>query len=91
MAHEHHPELIVLDLEIDGSSTDDLAARFAQQSLTTQTSLLLLGTVGRRQALPEGEYVSKPYHYAPLIRRIEAILSARSAMTSDNVDIQRAG
>ena len=75
MAQTHRPELIVLDLEIDGESPDELAARFAQQSPPDQTSLVLLGSI-RRPAI-EGEYVAKPYHYAPLIRKIEEILSAK--------------
>jgi chemosensory pili system protein ChpA (sensor histidine kinase/response regulator) len=91
MAQEHRPELIVLDLEIDGERSDDVAAQFAQQAPPDQTSLVLLGTIRRRQALPQGEYVAKPYHYAPLIRRIEAILSSRPAITSGHVEMRRAG
>ena len=90
MAQEHRPELIVLDLEIDGGAADDIAAQFAQQS-PEQTSLVLLGSVHRRSNNPQGEFVAKPYHYAPLIRKIEAILSARPAMASGQVDMQRAG
>jgi CheY-like chemotaxis protein len=81
MAREHHPDLIVLDLEIDPCGLDELAAPFAVQSRSDNGSLVLLGSVRRRQPLaPEdsvqGEYVAKPYHYGPLIRRIEEILSA---------------
>jgi CheY-like chemotaxis protein len=111
MAQEHRPELIVLDLEIDGGATDDIAAQFTQHSPPEQASLVLLGSVHRRGTgngdisdLPERpggcfaqignvpvSVVAKPYHYAPLIRRIEAILSARPAMASGQVDKQRAG
>lgn len=91
MAHEHHPELIVLDLEIEGGTTDDVATQFVQQLPPEQTSLVLLGSIHRRSKNPQGEFVAKPYHYAPLIRKIEAILSARPAMTSGQVDMQRAG
>jgi DNA-binding response OmpR family regulator len=91
MALEHHPELIVLDLEVDSGSPDDIATEFAQQTSTDQASLVLLGTVGRRQSIPRGESVSKPYHYAPLIRKIEAILAARRDMESGHVRMPRAG
>ena len=77
LAQQHHPDLIVLDLEIDPGGPDEVAAPFAQQSQSDQESLILLGSVRRRQPLP-GEYVAKPYHYAPLIRKIEEILSASS-------------
>jgi hypothetical protein len=76
LAKKHRPELIVLDLEIDDGSPDDIAGQFARQSQPGRTSLVLLGSVRRPQAIPQGEYVAKPYHYAPLIRKIEEILSA---------------
>ncbi len=76
LAQQHHPDLIVLDLEIDPQGRDEVAGSFAEQSRIDHTSLVLLGRV-RRQCPPlRGEYVAKPYHYAPLIRRIEEILSA---------------
>ncbi len=90
MAKELHPDLVVLDLET-GEITDDVAAQFAQQATPDQTSLVLLGSVRRRNALPAGEYVAKPYHYAPLIRRIEEILSARRGTASGQVNMLRAG
>jgi CheY-like chemotaxis protein len=91
MAQEHRPDLIVLDLEIDDEATEEIAARFAQQSQADRRSLVLLGTVKRRHPLPQGEYIAKPYHYAPLIRRIEEILSASPTMASGQADMQRAG
>ncbi len=78
LAQQHHPDLIVLDLEIDPSGPDEVVAPFAEQSRTDRAALVLLGSVRRQQPLSRGEYVAKPYHYAPLIRRIEEILSAGS-------------
>ncbi len=76
LAQQHHPDLIVLDLEIDPCGLDEVAGCFAEQSRMDHTSLVLLGKVRRKDPLPRGEYVAKPYHFAPLIRRIEEILSA---------------
>jgi len=78
LAQQHHPDLIVLDLEIDPCGPDEVAAPFAEQSRKDNATLVLLGSVRRQQPPPHGEYVAKPYHYAPLIRRIEEILSANS-------------
>ena len=38
--------------------------------------MILLGKVRRNAAatVPRGEFFAKPYHYGPLIRRIEEIL-----------------
>jgi CheY-like chemotaxis protein len=91
LAKEHRPELIVLDLEIEGGTPDDIASQFAQQTRSGVTSLVLLGGVRRPQPLPQGEYIAKPYHYAPLIRKIEEILSAGAAMPSEQRDKQRVG
>jgi len=75
LARRHHPDLIVLDLELDQANPEDLSAPFAEQSRTDHTALVMLGTVRRdRAGMPEGEFVAKPYHYGPLIRRIEELL-----------------
>ena len=76
LAREHHPDVIVLDLELDDSSEESVSASFAEQSRTDRAPLVLLGSL-RRPALPEGEFVAKPYHYGPLIRKIEELLNAR--------------
>ncbi len=80
MAREHRPELIVLDLEIEDNASDEIAAQFAGQAGGGPTALVLLGSVRRQHSLPHGEYVAKPYHYAPLIRKIEEILSEGPGM-----------
>lgn len=78
LARRHHPDLIVLDLELDTSPDHALSGQFAQQSQTGASSLIVLGTA-RRVSPPaaDAHFVSKPYHYAPLIRRIEELLAAR--------------
>jgi len=87
LARQHHPDLIVLDLEIDPSGPDEVAAPFAEQSRIDHAALVLLGSVRRRQPLSPGEYVTKPYHYAPLIRKIEEILSAKDMETNRAVAV----
>jgi CheY-like chemotaxis protein len=75
LARRHCPDVIVVDL--DGSSTppEELCAPFARQAETYPTRLIFLGGLCRRHRRPSGgEFVAKPYHYAPLIRRIEQLL-----------------
>ncbi|NQU22833.1 MAG: hypothetical protein HQ567_16260 [Candidatus Nealsonbacteria bacterium] len=75
LAQQNHPDLVVLDLELNAGEPEQLAAPFARQSRVEGTSLVMLGTLRRgRGNLPPGEFVPKPYHYGPLIRRIEEIL-----------------
>jgi DNA-binding response OmpR family regulator len=74
VAAQVEPDVIVIDLE-----AEPLAAATGRDDLSTsapiQPAMVLLGTA-RRQAPAHlsGEFVAKPYHYAPLIRRIEALL-----------------
>jgi DNA-binding response OmpR family regulator len=74
LARQYRPDLIVLDLECqtgEGHASDELAA----ESLADETPLLVLGSVRRSAAsAPSCQFVSKPYHYGPLIRKIEALL-----------------
>ncbi len=77
LAEFHQPDLIVLDAESDhsasGSDTNALQA-FASRN---DTPIVILGTFRpEREEIPAGQIISKPYHYGPLIRRIEELLAA---------------
>ncbi len=74
MARTQQPDLIVLDLELDRSSPDALCSKFRWNANSEGPPMVLLGSTHKRASNPRGEIVSKPYHYAPLIRRIEEIL-----------------
>ncbi len=76
LARQHHPDLIVLDLELDDRVLDDIPAEFAAHGDMGSQPMIVLGSV-RRDSLPDAEFVSKPYHFGPLIRKIEEILAAR--------------
>jgi len=74
LAREHHPSVIVLDLEIEAGSA--AAQAIDAESQAQQTPIVLLGSARRaRQNFPAGQFVAKPYHYAPLIRKIEELLA----------------
>jgi CheY-like chemotaxis protein len=76
LADEFRPDLIVLDADSDhaaGAATDDLC-RLASRS---DTPIVILGTLRKPDAEESpGQIISKPYHYGPLIRRIEHLLAA---------------
>ena len=75
LARRHRPDLIVLDLDADDAAGEELSAPFAEQSETRPPRLIFLGGLRRRRRRPPGgEFVSKPYHYGPLIHRIEELL-----------------
>ena len=75
LARRFDPDLVVLDLELDGTGEASISDSLAEPSRAGRPSLVLLGNCRRGGgALPEGEFVRKPYHYGPLIRRIEELL-----------------
>jgi CheY-like chemotaxis protein len=77
LARQHRPDLIVVDLEVDSSSPEQIADEFASVSPPQETPLVVLGNVRRRlPQLPAGNVVRKPYHYGPLVRKIEELLAA---------------
>jgi len=75
LARKVHPDVIVLDVDeqsLEAESLDDALCRSSKS-----TPIILLGTL-RRPEICQGECLSKPYHYAVLVSRIEQILEARA-------------
>jgi CheY-like chemotaxis protein len=79
LAHRHRPDMIVLDLELDDSGPEALCAPFAEQSRINHGQLVMLGSLRASRRLSDGEFVSKPYDYGPLIRKIEELLEKFSS------------
>ena len=82
LAHLHRPDLIVLDLETENSQPEDLHWQFSQDPQIAGTPMVMLGSMRlTSEDSPDGKdlsqegFVSKPYHYGPLIRRIERLLA----------------
>ena len=77
LARIHRPGVLVLELEAVMAAGLSVHEDFATESKTSQTPIVLLGSVRRdEQALPQSSFVPKPYHYGPLIRKIEALLDS---------------
>jgi CheY-like chemotaxis protein len=82
LARSCHPDLIVLDLETAPADEGPAAAEFAAVADGRQAPLVLLGSARRRTAgqassgtpARAGQFVAKPYHYQPLILKIERLL-----------------
>jgi CheY-like chemotaxis protein len=73
LARRHHPGVIVLDLETESADDDLVRAQYVAQTSREGASLLVLGS-SRLPVPAGGAVVSKPYHFAPLIRKIEELL-----------------
>jgi len=79
LARRERPDVIVLDGDDHdptlGEAVEDLGCYASRSS----TPIVVLGTLQRHTSpLATGHFVSKPYQYAALIRRIEELLGNRA-------------
>jgi two-component system alkaline phosphatase synthesis response regulator PhoP len=76
LARQFHPQVIVLDVDADAADDEHIRRQYCAESHAHDAYLVLLGrSVDYERALPRDRVVPKPYHYAPLIRTIEALLA----------------
>lgn len=71
------PDVVVLDLAENGREPPSESAALREAAGLRATPIVILGTARRPLADGSVHWVAKPYHFAPLIRRIERLLSAR--------------
>lgn len=77
LAQQYHPQVIVLDVEADAADEDVVRDQYGAQSREHDAYLLIIGrSVSYEQTVPRDCIVSKPYHYAPLVRTIERLLGS---------------
>ena len=77
LVQQHRPNVVVVDLEFDRASEDEFCDRFAAQS--QQAPLVMLSrargpVADTASAGRDAEFFRKPYHYGPLLRKIEELL-----------------
>lgn len=76
MVQQLHPDLVVLDLETDPVPSDYDCEAILAASDQSSTPIVMLGNIRREREITANQAVlRKPYHYAPLIRKIEELLA----------------
>ena len=71
-----HPDVVVLDLEADAADDDQVRAAYELEVAQGHAEIVILGNM-RRSSEPIAKHlVSKPYHYGPLIRKIEQLIDS---------------
>lgn len=77
LAQSIRPDLIVLDADSDPTTTGTPTNDLREAASRNNTPIVILGKLRRLHGqLPVGQIVTKPYHYGPLIRRIDSLLAA---------------
>jgi DNA-binding response OmpR family regulator len=78
LTRDERPDLIVLDAEADNAPSAEAIEELDQAAYRNSTPIVVLGTKTRCFGrITTGHFVSKPYQYASLIRRIEEVLGDR--------------
>ena len=75
IAREQHPDVIVVDLDDPTENTPAVLESFADPRDLDDPPIVILGTARQKKTAPAGDFFTKPYHYAPLIRTIEQRLA----------------
>ncbi len=71
---QQRPEVVVLDGDSAGAEDPSMRAAYAHELTSRGAELVILGNVRRRDLGADPHLVGKPYHYGPLIRKIEALI-----------------
>ena len=75
LAEQYRPDVTILDMDSIDPSNVSVCDGFARHARQEHTALLLLGNVRQwRGTATASDVVTKPYHYGPLVRKIEALL-----------------
>ena len=75
LLRRHRPSVVVLDLDAEAADDEQIRQQYTSGAEENNTALVVLGRARRTfDGLPAGRVISKPYHYAPLIRTIERLL-----------------
>ena len=77
LARQHHPQVIVLDLDTGDTEQQEIREQYQAESNEHDAYLVVIGrSRSYEQILPKDRILAKPYHYAPLVRTIETLLSS---------------
>jgi DNA-binding response OmpR family regulator len=77
LSWKYRPDLIVFDLDVENVDSEGIFPSFWSGQDGNNVPIILLGTFRRGNSdVPGREFVSKPYHFKPLIRRIEELLKS---------------
>lgn len=79
LAREHHPDVIVLDVDAAGTISGWVESQLRQELDRDSSSLIILGKLRRDSLLSASRSLSKPYHFAPLVHTIEELAAAAKA------------
>ncbi|MBQ9873549.1 MAG: hypothetical protein IJM30_03710 [Thermoguttaceae bacterium] len=76
IAREQKPDLVVLDVDAVPSAPRVALDEFARDGNLEDSPIMAIGEAKFTASFKEGEFVAKPFHFAPLLEKIEAFLQS---------------
>ena len=75
LLNRHRPSVVVLDLDAEAADDALVHEQYTTGSAEADSALVVIGRARHTfSGLPDERLISKPYHFAPLIRTIEQLL-----------------
>ncbi len=71
---QQRPEVVILDLEAEAADDAAVRAAYDTEMAEHRAELVVLGNLRRSDMTADQHVVRKPYHYGPLIRKIEELI-----------------
>jgi len=78
LLRRRRPHVVVVDLDVEDDAESDTFGAFDRATGDSSGQLVVLGKVRNLETTRgDARVFSKPYHFAPLIHKIEELLAAR--------------
>ncbi len=74
IAREQKPDLVIFDLDSVNDSPEEALDSFARAGRLGDSSIMVIGSSKFETSSGENDFISKPYHFAPLLQKIERFL-----------------
>ena len=74
IVRQQRPEVVVLDWESAAAEDPSIRAAYESELTSHGAELVILGNLRRSDLTADQHVVRKPYHYGPLIRKIEQLI-----------------
>ena len=74
MLRQHRPDVVVLDLEAEAAEDVQIRAAYDSELASNPAEMVILGNLRQEQLPSDRHVVRKPYHYGPLIKKIERLV-----------------
>lgn len=74
IAREEKPDLVIFDIDSVTAPPEQALSAFSKEAEIDEAPIMAIGSGKFTVPASEGEFISKPYHFLPLLEKIEQFL-----------------